>query len=119
MKIEISGDFLKAEDLKGGEIIEIVDAGTQAEITNPEGKTRTVLNFGVKLSSGEEKTFTPNKTNLRLFVSKWGAESNDWINKSFKVSLVKVNVFGAIKDSIVAEPLGPDVEGKPVEIVKI
>lgn len=103
MKIELSGDFLKGEELKGDEIVTILDEGTVSEITSPEGKTKKVMNFRVKIED-EEKTFTPNKTNLRIFMTAWGDESKNWIGKKFKVKLMEMNVFGKIKKSIHAIP---------------
>lgn len=104
MKIELTGNYIKAEELEGGEIIEFLDSGTVSEITSPEGKVKTVINFAVLLDS-EERVFTPNKGNLAILVEAWGDESEEWIGKKFQVELVKANVFGKIKDSIVASPL--------------
>ena len=44
-----SGNFLKAEDCKGGEIVEFMDGGQMEEIITPEGKTKAVLNFQIKM----------------------------------------------------------------------
>lgn len=120
MKIELTGNFIKAEELEGNEIIEFLDEGEIAELTSPEGKTKSVVNFKVLLD-GEERTFTPNKGNLAVFVEAWGDESEEWIGKKFKVELVKANVFGKMKNSIVAHPIksGKTVEGKEVKTVKI
>ena len=57
-----SGNYLKAEDCKGGEICEILDEGEIVEIQTPEGKTKAVMNIQVNFN-GTEKTFTPNKSN--------------------------------------------------------
>ena len=116
MKIELSGDFLKAEDCKGGEIVEILDEGTLSELTSPEGKVKKVINFAVKIDK-EDKTFTPNKTNLKIFVEGWGEESEKWIGKKFKIELVKTNVFGEVKNSIVANL--KVIEKEKVETVKM
>ncbi len=45
MILELSGDYLKAEDVKGGEIVTFRDAGVGAELTSPEGKVKKVINF--------------------------------------------------------------------------
>jgi len=116
MKIELSGDFLKAEDCKGDEVVEFLNEGEVAELTSPEGKIKKVLNFRIKINK-EEKTFTPNKSNLKTFVEEWGDESSKWIGKMFKIELVKVKVFGEVKNSIEAHP----VEGQaiPEQVVKL
>lgn len=106
------GNFLKAEDCKGGEIIEFLDEGEVTDLRTPEGKMKVVMNFQVKIN-GKEKTFTPNKTNADIFLKAWG---ENWAGRKFKVELVKVMVFGEKKDSIVAEPILE--EGDKVPVVK-
>jgi len=99
-----SGNFLKAEDCKGGEICEILDEGEITELTNPEGKVKSVMNFQVSFGESE-KTFTPNKSNGNTLVEAFGEDTKSWVGKRFKISLAKVRVFGKLKDSIVVEPL--------------
>lgn len=110
------GNFLKAEDCKGGEIVEFLDGGSMEEIISPEGKTKAVLNFQVKIN-GNEKTFTPNKGNGNAFVEAWGDDSEGWIGKKFKIALTKVMVFGKRKNSIVAEPILEEGDKVPTEKV--
>ena len=102
-----SGNFLKAEDCKGGEICELLDEGSTEEITSPEGKVKPVLNFDIRFDvegAKSEKTFTPNKSNGNVMVDAWGEDTAKWVGKRFKIALAKVNVFGKIKNSIVVEP---------------
>ena len=108
-----SGNFLKAEDCKGGEIVEFLDGGQMEEIVTPEGKSKMVLNFQVKIND-VEKTFTPNKGNGNIFVEAWGEDSEGWIGKKFKIALTKVKVFGKLKDSIIAEPILDETDKVPV-----
>ena len=103
-----SGNFLKAEDCKGGEICELLDFGSMEEITTPEGKAKAVLNFQIRFDvegAKSEKTFTPNKSNGNAMVEAWGDDTDAWVGKRFKINLAKVRVFGKIKDSIVVECL--------------
>ena len=102
-----SGKFLKAEICKGGEICEMLDAGTMEEIQNDDG-TKEVLNFEIQFDIGgvnSEKTFSPNKSSGNIMCEAWGDDTTKWVGKRFKITLVKVNVFGKIKDSIVVEPI--------------
>jgi len=108
-----SGNFLKAEDCKGGEIVEFLDEGGITDITTPEGKTKAVMNFQV-LVDGKEKTFTPNKSNGDLLLEAFG---ESWKGRKFKITLTKVKVFGKIKPSIVAEPVLEETDKVPVEKV--
>lgn len=103
-----SGDYLKAEDCKGGEICEFLDGGEIAEIQSPEGQVKKVLNFQVKFDTeGKklEKTFTPNKSNGNILVEGFGEETDKWIGRRFKINLVKTRVFGKLKNSIAIECL--------------
>ena len=117
MKIDLSGSFLKAEDCKGGEIIEISDPGILSEITSPEGRVKKVLNFECLVIKGSEKletkkdiTYTPNKAALGIFIEAWTDETEGWVGKRFEISLIKVPVFGKMKDSIVPKPLEETAE---------
>lgn len=112
MIIDLTGSFLKAEDCKGGEIIEISDPGILSEITSPEGRVKKVLNFECLVIKGSENleenkdvTYTPNKTALGVFVEAWEKDSEKWVGKRFEITLTKVPVFGKMKNSIVPKPL--------------
>lgn len=103
-----SGNFLKAEICKGGELCEILNAGCLENITSPEGAVKSVLNFEVRFdieNNGKEKTFSPNKSNGNVMTDAWGDDTEGWVGKRFKISLAKVNVFGKFKNSIVVEPI--------------
>jgi len=121
MILELSGDYLKAEDVKGGEIVTFRDAGVGAELTSPEGKVKKVINFKIELGD-KAKSYTPNRTALELFVKAWGKDTSVWIGKQFKINLVKVNVFGTLKDSIAPEILAGEqapINTQTVETVKM
>jgi len=98
-----AGNFLKAEDCKGGEICIITDEGEITELTSPEGKVKSVLNIPVNVN-GKEKIFTPNKSNGDVLVNAYGADTKAWIGQAFKIELAKVRVFGKVKDGIVVIP---------------
>lgn len=102
------GNYLKAEDCKGGEICEILDEGEITEIQSPEGKVKSVMNFQINFDIDgaiKEWTFTPNKTNGNIMVEAFGEETKKWVGKRFKIVLGKTTVFGKVKDTIIVEPL--------------
>ncbi|MBA7576066.1 hypothetical protein ES708_17903 [subsurface metagenome] len=103
VKDHFSGNFLKAEDCKGGEIVEFLGEGDLEEIKTPEGKMKSVMNYQVDIN-GAEKTFTPNKSNGNIFMEAWGEDDAKWVGKKFKITLAPVLVFGKKKMSIIAEP---------------
>jgi hypothetical protein len=99
-----SGNFLKAEDCKGGELVEILSEGELEEIQTPEGKPKAVMNYEVSVN-GVKKSFTPNMTNGNILVKAFGEEDKAWIGKKFTIKLEKVRVFGKVRDSIIVMPL--------------
>ena len=107
VKDYFTGNFLRAEDCKENDIVTFKAEGETEEITTKDGKTKSVLNYDVEIN-GKVKTFTPNKSNGNKFIEAWGEDDKEWVGKQFTVKLVKVNVFGKVQDSIVAEPLVPE-----------
>ena len=99
-----SGNFIKAEDCKGGEIVEIMSEGEVSEIRSPEGKLKPIMNYQVRID-GVEKDWTPNMTNGHILVEAWGGDDKLWIGKKFQIKLVDTIVFGKKKKSIIAEPM--------------
>jgi len=99
-----SGNWLRAEDCKGGEICEITADAEITEIPSEGGETKEVMNIPVKI--GElEKIYTPNKSNGKILIGAFGEETKNWVGKKFKITLAKAVVFGKLKDSIIVEPL--------------
>jgi len=80
-----------------------------------------VIKGSKQLPDEQETTYTPNRAALEIFIEAWGDESSEWINKRFEITLVKVNVFGKMKNSIVPKPLnGDEANEKPkVDTVKM
>jgi hypothetical protein len=111
VKDYFSGNYLKAEDCKGGEIIEFLSIGTLEEIKSPEGDIKEVLNYEVSIN-GSKKTFTPNKTNGNILMEAFGEDDKNWVGKKCTIELINVNVFGKVKKSIVVKPI---VEEKPTK----
>ena len=103
------GNFLKAEDCKGGELCEITGPGVTDEIEGANGEVKEVRNYPVKVN-GVEKTFSPNKTNGNIMMQAWGEDDDAWIGKKFQIELIKISAFGKVRNSIVVKPI---VEQKP------
>ena len=105
------GNFLKAEDCKGGELCEILAEGEMDEIKTPSGKTKEVLNYAIKVD-GVEKMFTPNKANGLIMMEAWGEDDKAWVGKKFTIALEKANVFGERKNTIVVQPVDEKIAAK-------
>jgi len=122
MKLEIkdSNSFLRAKDVKEGDIVVLLNEGEVRDADFGTGKSRKVVEFEVEHNK-INKTWTTNKTTLKNFVKAYGDDTNKWIGKKVKLSLVKVNVRGEIKDSIVGFALQEKEEKKDsdVEYIKM
>ena len=104
VKDYFSGDFLKAEDCKGGEIVEIMSEGVLQQIDTDDEGSKKVLNYKVKVN-GAEKTFTPNKSNGRILIEAFGEDDKAWIGKKFLIHIEKIMAFGKRVKSIVVDPV--------------
>jgi len=106
MKISIqeNSQFLRPSEVKAGDVVVILNEGEVRESDFGTGKARKVFEIEVDHNK-VKKLWTMNKTTMKIFVEKWGDDTKKWIGKTAKLSLVKVNVRGQIKDSIVGEPV--------------
>jgi len=112
--INFGSSFLKADNCKTGNIVEILDEGNIQTIKTPEGTEKKVLNLTVK-HEGEEKTFTPNRTNGKQLEDAWGKDTKNWKGKQFKIELCKAMIFGKSQNTIMVEPLVDPNEQPKVE----
>ena len=131
------GNFLKAENITDGIIGVLLNAGTTREADFGSGELKTVIEFEIELEGKEGKEqylWTLNKKTLNnladgtrdkddeIIVEGYGEDCKQWVGKEVKLTLVKMNVFGRIKDVIIGEPVAEKektVEGKKVKSVKI
>jgi len=130
MKIEISESklFLRASDVEDGEVVTLLDEGTIREADFGTGRVKQVFEILVE-HKGEKKLWTVNKTTLKNLVQAFGNETSKWVGKKVKLTKVKVNVRGQLKDAIVGQPIKNKSERKSerkqnrkknkVEVIKI
>jgi hypothetical protein len=100
--------FVKASNVKNGDIILFLDGGQIKEMDFKEDngtvKKQPVLEMKVK-HNGDEKIYSPNKTTRDLLGKAWGTNTDAWIGKKGKVKLISQIVKGALKDVIVLDPV--------------
>lgn len=104
VKDYFSGNFLKAEDSQGGEIVEILAAGYFESIETGDHEKKQVLNYKVSVN-GAEKIFTPNKSNGNIMIEAWGVNDDQWIGKKFYIRIETIRAFGKKMKSIIVEPI--------------
>jgi len=101
--VKLSGEFGKVKvDFKDGDIVTILDAGT--EIANRFDAEKKQYVFKIKTKNGE-KLVNFNGTTRNNLVEAFGEESNHWVKQKVKVWVIKQNVSGVLRDVVYfAEP---------------
>ena len=94
IKKSITGQFVKVgEDLRDGDIIQILDEGKEVE-----GDFGTRLVFQVRLTNGESKNLNFNRTSQNYLIDSYGEETTAWKGREIKVWIVKQMVSGKMRN---------------------
>lgn len=109
-------NYLKVEEVKKGDVIEISNEGEWTESTKykyDDGTPRKQFVMEVVYAK-EPRTLTLNSTNRNILTNSWGNDTALWIGKKASIDLIKVSVSGKLKDSILLNPIKevdePEVE---------
>lgn len=104
MKISDLEEYLHADAVKSGDVIEIIE---KARYVSAEEATygRSYLEISVKLPNGNTKIWTPNKTTLKKLAKVFGDDTDNWIGKPVKLIVIKQNVRGEMRDVIYGEAI--------------
>jgi len=104
VRISDLDEYLHADAIEPGDIVEII--GKARYISAQESAfERSYLEVAVKMSDGQAKTWTPNKTTLHLLAQAFGDDTDSWINKKVKLNISRQNVRGKMIDVIYGEPV--------------
>ncbi len=101
-----AGSFLKAKDIREGDLVKILSEGGWQESTkfkNPDGTPQGQFVVTVKFKD-EDKSLKLNKMSRTNLIKAWGEETKEWVGKEVKLTLVKVMSGGEMKDSIITVP---------------
>lgn len=96
--------FLKADQVKDGDIINFIDAGTikDKEFTQDGQKeTKPVLELTVEVN-GERKIYTPNGTTISALNKAWTNNTEEWVGRQARITLIPAPNG---RDMIVAKPV--------------
>jgi hypothetical protein len=117
MLLSSGGKFLSAKNVKNGDVLTFKDEGVlvlgkfiHAETfsngkPNPKaGTPREELRFNVSVN-GEDYIFTCGKTNQEIMKEAFGWETKEWVGKKATIAVIKVNVGGNLKDSVMLTPI--------------
>ena len=92
-KKESAGSFLKkGEEIKDGDILEILDEGKKVE--GDYGLQNVFSAKGEKC----EGNISVNQTSINNLIDAYGSDSKNWIGKKVKIIVIKQSVSGKIRN---------------------
>jgi len=107
-------NYIKASDLKEGDKIVFADGGQWVEKDFSPARDgsdiKTVYVAKVSVNDEEPKELTINATSGNSLAEKWGEEGDNWASRVAKVSFVKMQTFGKMKDVLCLIPTDKKVE---------
>jgi hypothetical protein len=116
MQLQSGGKFLSAKTCNTGDILTFKNAGeyVDGKFMHPDrkmdgtphpmaGKPKKELRFSVDVN-GSDFIYTCNNTNQAILRDAFGSETEKWVGKKCGITIVKVNVGGQIRDSIMLTP---------------
>lgn len=105
MKIEKKRTWLKADNIKSGDTITILNEGeivTSGRFTYANGEPKKDLVLLVKHNDAEFD-MTINATNKKVLLGAFGDETKNWVGKVCKADVVMVMIGGSTKKSIMLQ----------------
>ncbi len=106
MILEGKRNFLKVDEVKTGDKLEILSEGEwvpSKKFTYNDGTPKQ--QFIVKVSvEGIERDMTLNSTNRNSLIAAWGNDTANWINRFAVIEVVKMSVAGQLKNCIILTP---------------
>jgi hypothetical protein len=85
VELDFSGDFLKLENTKDGDIAVILD---ECKEEYNETLKKNIKNMSVEVN-GSKKTYSPNNAAGLALVQAFGKDSKDWIGQKFEIMHVQ------------------------------
>jgi len=104
MEIKFTSSYLKADNVKEGDIITIIDPGKEQEskFTYPNGDPKTDYNFTVRYKD-EERNLRMNQTSLKRMVKAFTSDTLKWVDQKAKILVLPTP--NGDKEMIVLSPM--------------
>ena len=102
----LGGNYLKAADLQGNEMIEFLNEGEwviNKKFTHPDGNPKSDLIFLVRIGS-DEKDLRVNKTNQKNLTKAFGRETSKWVGRKARLTVENILVNGKKEKTIFLIP---------------
>ena len=99
--------YLTANEVKSlpNKEFTVVKTGQYQKMPVVDGEQKEKLILPVKLSNEKVRDWIPNKTSIKYMVNLWGDNTDSWLGKQAKFTLVNQNVRGEMKDVIFVSDL--------------
>lgn len=107
----MSGGFLKADDVKTGDIVKFISEGKYVD-KEFEGKKKQGFNIEIRFDDDEETTASLNATSFNNMIDAYGDDTVSWVGKEARIEKVTQNVQGKFKDVIFFTHPSKDVRGQ-------
>jgi len=103
MILEGKRNFIKADEVKTGDILEIRSEGEWVQsktykYDDGSPKQQFIIKVGCE---SVERDMTLNSTNRQTLIAAWGKDTAEWVGKSATVEIVKMSVQGQLKNVII------------------
>jgi hypothetical protein len=96
-------EYLTPDDVKDGDNVTFLDEGVYKNAQDtPFG--RPVFQMSVKLPDGRVKIATINRTSRKELAKAYGDDTKSWIKRQARISKIKQNVRGELKDVLYFHP---------------
>lgn len=95
---------MSADMVENGDLLTVVNEGRFLTADETPFK-RPAFQIEIKLPSGNEKTWTMNKTTRKRLAAAYGDDSVNWVGRKVRVELLKQNVRGELKTVIYGHPV--------------
>lgn len=116
MKVSKSGEYLKADAVKSGSVIKILDEGA-IEVSDkykyPDGMPQKMLVFTVEYS-GERKKLRINAASKAALIDAFGDDTVGWVNK--QCSLIVIPAPNGQNKMIILQPLTAEPKQKTADV---
>jgi hypothetical protein len=107
--IRKSSRYLRADEVRDGEVVEIVSEG-RLRPAEESRFGRETFELDVRLPDGSEKVWTLNKTTLRRLAEAYGDDTKSWVGRKVRLTVETVIVRKEPRQVIFGYPVGAEEE---------
>jgi hypothetical protein len=104
-----SSKYLRPEDVKDGDVVEIVSPGRVIPADKSQFK-KEAFQVDVRMPDGSVKTWTVNVTTLKRLKEAFGDDSGAWVGRRVRLAVENVVVRGELRKGVFGYPAVGEAE---------